>query len=67
VKAGFEAGEQEKIESGLKIMEHAEDITSRFNLTIEILNRSEVSARTCFQRQDPTFKSFQDIRHNMKR
>jgi DNA repair protein RecN (Recombination protein N) len=45
VKAGFEAGEQEKIESGLKIMEHAEDITSRFNLTIEILNRSEVSAR----------------------
>jgi DNA repair protein RecN (Recombination protein N) len=67
VKAGFEAGEQEKIESGLKIMEHAEDITSRFNLTIEILNRSEVSARTYFQRQDPTFKSFQDIRHNMKR
>ena len=45
VKAGFEQGEQEKIESGLKIMEHAEDITSRLNSTIEILNRSEVSAR----------------------
>lgn len=45
VKAGFEEGEQEKIESGLKIMEHAEDITSRINLTINILNGSEVSAR----------------------
>lgn len=45
LKAGFEQGEQEKIESGLKIMEHAEDITSRLNLTLEILNGSEVSAR----------------------
>jgi DNA repair protein RecN (Recombination protein N) len=45
VKAGFEQGEQEKIESGLKIMEHAEDITSRLNLTIGILNQSDVSAR----------------------
>lgn len=45
VKAGFEQGEQEKIESGLKIMEHTEDITSKLNLTIETLNRSELSAR----------------------
>ncbi len=46
VKADFERGEQEKIESGLKIMEHAEDITSRLSLTIDILNRSEISARS---------------------
>jgi DNA repair protein RecN (Recombination protein N) len=45
VKANFESGEQEKIESGLKIMEHAEDITSRLNLTIQVLNQSEISAR----------------------
>lgn len=45
VKANFEQGEQEKIESGLKIMEHAEDITSRLNVTLEILSRSELSAR----------------------
>lgn len=45
VKANFETGEQEKIESGLKIMEHAEDITSRLNLTIQVLNQSEFSAR----------------------
>jgi DNA repair protein RecN (Recombination protein N) len=45
VKADFQPGEQEKIESGLKIMEHAEDIASRLNLTLEILNRPEVSAR----------------------
>jgi DNA repair protein RecN (Recombination protein N) len=46
VKANFETGEQEKIESGLKIMEHAEDITSRLNLTIQVLNQSEFSARS---------------------
>lgn len=46
VKANFEPGEQEKIESGLKIMEHAEDITSRLNLTIQVLNQSEFSARS---------------------
>lgn len=46
VQASFEPGEQEKIESGLTIMEHAEDITSRLNSMLEVLSRSEVSART---------------------
>lgn len=45
VKAGFEEGEQEKIESELKIMEHAEDITSRLNSTLSVLNQSEFAAR----------------------
>lgn len=45
VKASFESGEQEKIESELKIMEHAEDITSRLQSTLSVLNQSEFSAR----------------------
>jgi DNA repair protein RecN (Recombination protein N) len=45
VKAGFEDGEQEKLESELKIMEHAEDIKSRFNTILELLTRSELASR----------------------
>lgn len=45
VKAGLEEGEQEKIESELKIMEHAEDIKSRFNSVMELLSRSELASR----------------------
>jgi DNA repair protein RecN (Recombination protein N) len=45
VKASFERGEQEKIESDLKIMEHAEDITSRLQSTLAILTQSEFAAR----------------------
>lgn len=45
VKANFEPGEQDKIESELKIMEHAEDITSRLQLTLSVLNQSEFAAR----------------------
>lgn len=45
VKAGLDADEQEKVESELKIMEHAEDITGRLHATLEVLNQSEFSAR----------------------
>lgn len=45
VKADFERGEQEKIESELKIMEHAEEITSRLQLTLSVLTQSELAAR----------------------
>ena len=45
VKAGFEPGEQEKLESELKIMEHAEDIKSRFNAILDLLYRSEYAAQ----------------------
>lgn len=45
VKAGFESGEQEKLESELKIMEHAEDIKSRFNAILDLLSRSEYAAQ----------------------
>jgi DNA repair protein RecN (Recombination protein N) len=43
--AGFQEGEQEKLESELKIMEHAEDIKSRFNLILDLLTRSEYASR----------------------
>lgn len=45
VKAGFEPGEQEKIESELRIMEHAEDITSRLQSALSVINQSEFAAR----------------------
>ncbi len=45
VKASLENGEQEKLESELQIMEHAEDIKSRFNSILEVLSRSEVAGR----------------------
>lgn len=45
VKANLEEGEQEKIESELKIMEHAEDIKSRFNSIMNLLSRSEFASR----------------------
>jgi DNA repair protein RecN (Recombination protein N) len=45
VKASLENDEQEKLESELQIMEHAEDIKSRFNSILEVLSRSEVAGR----------------------
>jgi DNA repair protein RecN (Recombination protein N) len=45
VKANLEEGEQEKIESELKIMEHAEDIKGRFHSVLELLIRSEFASR----------------------
>jgi DNA repair protein RecN (Recombination protein N) len=45
VKAGFEEGEQEKLESELQIMEHAEDIKNRFNNILDSLTRSEFATR----------------------
>src|SRR6478609_651051 len=45
-KADLREGEQEKLESDLKIMEHAEDIKLRFNQVIEQLGNSEFSAQT---------------------
>jgi DNA repair protein RecN (Recombination protein N) len=45
VKAELEEGEQEKIEGELKIMEHAEDIKSRFNSVMELVSRSQFASR----------------------
>ncbi len=44
VKAQLDDGEQGRLESDLKIMEHAEDIKSKFNILRATLDRSEVSA-----------------------
>ena len=43
VKADFQDGEQEKWESQLKIMEHAEDIKTRFNRAIALMGNPEFS------------------------
>ncbi len=43
-KADLKENEQEKLESDLKIMEHAEDIKLRFNQVIQQLGNSEFSA-----------------------
>jgi DNA repair protein RecN (Recombination protein N) len=46
IQASLEENEQENLESELKIMEHAEEIKSRFSKVLELLNGSEFSART---------------------
>jgi DNA repair protein RecN (Recombination protein N) len=43
-KASFSEGEQESLESEAKIMEHAEEIKTRFNAILLILNENEFSA-----------------------
>jgi DNA repair protein RecN (Recombination protein N) len=45
IKAELEEGEQEKIEGELKIMEHAEDIKSRFNSVLDLVSRSQFASR----------------------
>jgi DNA repair protein RecN (Recombination protein N) len=44
-KAALIEGEQESLEKELKIMEHAEEIKTRFNAMMQLLNESEFSAR----------------------
>ncbi len=43
-KAGLVENEQEQLEKELKIMEHAEEIKTRFNSILQMLNDSEFSA-----------------------
>lgn len=43
LKAGLEENEQEKLESELKVMEHAEEIKTKFNGILNLLNNSEFS------------------------
>ena len=43
-KAAFEENEQERLENELKIMEHAEEIKTRFHSILQVLNGSEFSA-----------------------
>jgi DNA repair protein RecN (Recombination protein N) len=43
--ANLEDNEQEKLESELKIMEHAEEIKTRFNAVLNLLNGSELAVR----------------------
>lgn len=45
-KAGFQENEQEELESGLKIGEHGEDIKTRMNQLIAMLEQSETSAHS---------------------
>lgn len=44
-KAGLESNEQEDLEKEMKIMEHAEEIKTRFNSILQVLNASEFSAQ----------------------
>jgi DNA repair protein RecN (Recombination protein N) len=46
LKAGLTDVNQEELESELSIMEHAEEIKTRFNTVLEILNRSEYASRS---------------------
>ncbi|MGC1241056.1 MAG: DNA repair protein RecN [Chryseosolibacter sp.] len=44
-RADLKEGEQEDLEKELKIMEHAEEIKTRLNATLQLLNDAEFSAR----------------------
>jgi DNA repair protein RecN (Recombination protein N) len=46
LKAELTEGEQESLESELKVMEHAEEIKTRFQAILESLNRSEFSVES---------------------
>lgn len=45
-KANFEENEQSALESEIKIMEHAEEIKTRFQTVLELLSRSEYASRS---------------------
>jgi DNA repair protein RecN (Recombination protein N) len=45
-KSGFQPGEQEQLESDLKVAEHAEDIKSRLSQIIALLGDSEAAAQS---------------------
>lgn len=45
-KAGFAEGEQESLEKEEKIIEHAEEIKTRFNAILRVLNENEFSAHS---------------------
>jgi DNA repair protein RecN (Recombination protein N) len=45
VKASLVENEQESLESEMKVMEHAEEIKSRFNAVLDLLSRSEYASR----------------------
>lgn len=76
VKAALEENEQEKLESELRIMEHAEEIKNRFNTILNLLSNSELSTqnsvaeiRTQFQNissysaaYESLFKRFESLR-----
>lgn len=60
-------GEQEQLESSLKIMEHAEDIKTKFNTLLEILDRADISANTMLGEARPIFNSLSSYSENYKK
>lgn len=55
--ANLEVGEQEKLESSLKIMEHAEDIKTKFNSLLTQLDQGEISASSILGESRTVFNS----------
>ena len=56
MKAGLEENEQEGLEKELKVMEHAEEIKTRFNAILQLLNDSEFS----------THQSLAEVRNHLQ-
>lgn len=55
--ANIAVGEQEKLESSLKIMEHAEDIKTKFNILLTQLDQGEISANSIMGESRAVFNS----------
>jgi len=56
LEANLQDGEQENLESELKIMEHAEEIKNRFNAVLQLLDQSEYAAE----------KSLSEVKSNLQ-
>jgi DNA repair protein RecN (Recombination protein N) len=62
VKIGLVENEQEKLESELKVMEHAEDIKSKFQLILGSLSRSEFASQSTLSEARVQLNSIRQFR-----
>lgn len=60
-KSGFQPGEQEQLESDLKVAEHAEDIKSRLSQIIALLGDSEAAAQSQLSQASSLLQPIREI------
>ncbi|MEZ4971860.1 MAG: DNA repair protein RecN [Cyclobacteriaceae bacterium] len=66
-QANLEADEQPRLESDLKIMEHAEDIKSKFNLLLQQLDQGDVAANAIINESKALLNSISNYSESYKK
>lgn len=66
-QANLENDEQPKLESDLKIMEHAEDIKSKFNLLLQQLDQGDVAANAIINESKSLLNSISNYSESYKK